>query len=388
MKNIGYTIAGFFLGIILMVGLSLSGLNASQFVNLRKADAPDLQASSPPVSEESLKMEGSLFDSPRLRELYFSASPGVVSIYVNQVGLQSQSGAGSGFVYDDEGHIVTNNHVVQGADLIVVDFANGFQSTAEITGTDDDSDLAVIQADQVPEEAQPLPLGDVEEVDVGEWVVAIGNPFGLNTSMTLGITSAKGRTIPSGATPFSIPQAIQIDAAVNPGNSGGPLLDLDGNVIGVNAQIASSGARVNAGVAFAIPISVVKQVVPSLIAEGEYQWPWLGIRGSSVNLFLQEANDLESQKGAYIVEVVPDSPAAEAGLEGATDTASVSGLEVPVGGDVITAADGEPLDHFNELLIAISNSEVDGKLNLTILRDGDEQDIQVDLMPRPEAFGQ
>ena len=396
-KNLWSGMLGFVLGaVVLGLGLVVVGPQVSQAMgwvpeqgtSAQQALLQDATATPrltpTPLLQEPEESKASLFDSQQLRQLYTAASPGVVSIYVNQTGVQSQSGAGSGFIYDQQGHIITNNHVVSGADLIVVDYANGFQSTAELIGTDDDSDLAVIKADEVPQEAHPLPLGRVQDVDVGQWVVAIGNPFGLKTSMTLGITSAKGRAIPSGTTPFSIPEAIQIDAAVNPGNSGGPLLTLDGKVVGVNAQIASGGTRTNAGVAFAIPVSTVKQVIPALIENGSYQWPWLGIRGTSVNYFVQEANNLPSQNGAYIVEVVPDSPAAEAGLQGGAQSASVNGLEAPVGGDVITAINGQPVDNFNDLLILISKQAPDAEVELTLLRDGEEQQVMLQLAPRPD----
>lgn len=391
-RNLWYAVIGFVLGAaILFLGLVLAGPRVGQAMGWvpRSEPAPDQgsplqEATTTPLVETPAEPKADLFNSQPLRDLYNAASPGVVSIYVSQTGVQSQSGAGSGFIYDQQGHIVTNNHVVSGADLIVVDFANGFQSTAELVGTDKDSDLAVIKAEQLPDSAHPLPLGNVGDVEVGQWVVAIGNPFGLNTSMTLGITSAKGRAIPSGTTPFSIPEAIQVDAAVNPGNSGGPLLSMDGKVIGVNAQIASGGTRANAGVAFAIPVSIVKQVVPTLIAEGEYQWPWLGISGTGVDLFIQEANDLEEQKGAYVVEVVPDSPAADAGLQGSKSAATVSGVDVPVGGDVIIGINGEPIRNFNDLLINIANNEIDAQLDLTVIRDGEEVELTVVLKPRPE----
>lgn len=397
-RTFWYIFIGFLFGAGLLIGgLFLAGPEMAQAMGwiptqekasgsgaALQENTPTPGATTTPLVKEPVQPKANLFDSSQLRELYNNASPGVVSIQVAQQGLQQQGGAGSGFIFDEAGHIVTNNHVVSGAELIVVDFASGFQSTAEIIGTDQDSDLAVIKVDQMPESAHALPLGKIDEVDVGQWVVAIGNPFGLNTSMTLGITSAKGRAIPSGATPFSIPEALQVDAAVNPGNSGGPLLDLSGKVIGVNAQIASGGTRANAGVAFAIPVSIVKKVVPTLIAEGEIHWPWLGIRGTSVNLFIQQANDLDTQQGAYIVEVVPQGPAAEAGLEGSAQTTSVSGIETPVGGDVITAIDGEPVNNFSDLLLEIANKDVDAIVNLTVIRGGEEQQLSVELMPRPE----
>ncbi|HHX45156.1 MAG TPA: trypsin-like serine protease [Chloroflexi bacterium] len=326
-----------------------------------------------------------------LTRLYEQLSPGVVSIQVfarraGQVG----EGAGSGFIIDEQGHIVTNNHVVAGAQQVTVIYFNGIEARAEIVGTDDDSDLAVIRVDPTtfPEGVGVLPLGDSGQVVPGEWVVAIGNPFGLGGSLTLGIVSATGRLIPSGATSFAIPQAIQTDAAINPGNSGGPLLNLDGEVIGVNAQIATGGGGVNSGVGFAIPANVVRLVVPSLIATGSYQWPWMGVEGTSVNLLIQDANDLETQQGAYIDRVVPGSPAAQAQLQGSRGQTSVGGITVPTGGDVIIEANGTQIRDFADLLVVTAFRNVGDQLELTILRDGQEITETVTLAPRAERIPQ
>jgi 2-alkenal reductase len=281
---------------------------------------------------------------------------------------------------------VTNNHVVANAERVTVIFYNSFEAEAEIVGTDDDSDLAVIRVAELPPTVRPLPLGDSDRVDVGQWVVAIGNPFGLGSSMTLGIVSAVGRSIPSMATPFAIPQAIQTDAAINPGNSGGPLLNLQGEVVGVNAQIAASGTPANAGVGFAIPANVVRRVAPVLIERGAYQWPWLGVNGTSVDIILMEANDLETQQGAYIDGVVPDGPADDAGLEGSTGTATVSGLEVPVGGDVIVEVDGDPVIDWGDLLEEVAFRNPGDTITLTVIRDGEPQEITVELEARPADY--
>jgi S1-C subfamily serine protease len=229
-----------------------------------------------------------------------------INVLVNDAG-QSGQGTGSGFIFDQEGHIVTNNHVVENANLVVVIFQDGSESIAEVVGTDPYSDLAVVKVDEMPESALPLPLGDSSTVLTGDWVVAIGNPFGFNSSMSIGIISAIGRTIPTG-TSFSIPEVIQTDAAINPGNSGGPLLNLQGQVIGVNAQIASNGVMANAGVGFSIPANTVRRVVPTLIETGSFQWSWLGIEGTSVNLFIAKANNTTVEGGAYIVHVIPGGP--------------------------------------------------------------------------------
>jgi S1-C subfamily serine protease len=196
-----------------------------------------------------------------------------------------------------------------------------------------------------------------------------------------------GRVIPSGVTPFNIPQAIQTDAAINPGNSGGPLINLRGEVIGVNAQIRTSGARAaNSGVGFAIPANVVRRVAPVLIEEGRYQWPWLGVSGQSVSLPLARANNLDTQRGAYIHNVVPNGPADEAGLQGSSGESQMNGFTIPTGGDVIIAADGQQVADFNELLAVIAFKQPGETVSLTLLRDGAQETIQVELAPRPEEF--
>lgn len=321
-----------------------------------------------------------------LEALYGQVNPGVVNVqvFIASGGLTGE-GAGSGFILDEEGHIVTNNHVVVDAQRVTVIFYNGIEAEATIVGTDADSDLAVIQVDALAEGAHPLPLRDSDQVQVGDWVVAIGNPFSLGGSMSLGIVSAVGRSIPSGVAGFVIPQAIQTDAAVNPGNSGGPLLNLQGEVIGVNAQIATGGSQANAGVGFAIPANLVRRVVPVLIQSGEYEWPWLGVQGASVDLIIQQANDLPIQQGAYIDLVVSGGPAASAGLRGSTGTKQMSGFNVPVGGDVVVEADGSTILNFDDLLAAISAKDPGQTIDLTILRSGQRMQISVTLTPRPAS---
>ena len=318
-----------------------------------------------------------------LPALYRQLNPGVVNI---QVRTQGGGGSGSGFILDEEGHIITNNHVVDQADRVTVVFYDGLEARAEIVGTDDDSDLAVIKVDDLPPDVHTLLLGDSDQVQPGEWVVAFGSPFGLGSTMTLGIVSATGRAIPSGATPFAIPQAIQTDAAINPGNSGGPLLDFQGQVIGVNAQIASGSGGASAGVGFAIPSNVVSRVAPALIEKGSYQWPWIGVTGGSASLLIRIANDLGSQRGAYIDTVEPDGPADKAGLSGSTGTTQVEGVTLPVGGDLVVEADGNPVLDFNDLLVQTAFRSPGDQMELTVLRQGQRQSIPVTLEPRPSSF--
>ena len=322
-----------------------------------------------------------------LKALYAQVNPSVVNITVylkedNQVLPASQ---GSGFVYDPDGHIVTNAHVVHGAEQIDVTFSDGTIRAAEIVGEDLHSDLAVIRVEEMPAGANPLPLGNMQDLAVGQSVVAIGNPFGLEGTLTRGIISALGRTIPA-LTTFSIPQSIQTDAAINPGNSGGPLLNLRGEVIGVNAQIETGdGNNFNSGVGFAIPVSIVQKVAPSLIQNGGYDWPWLGVRGRSLDLALVKAMDLPVEKGAYLWLVVEGGPAEKAGLVGASRTVEYDSRPVDVGGDVVTAIDGQTVESFDDLLIYVSLNGVPGQeVTLKIWRDGEYQDVKVILEKRPE----
>lgn len=319
--------------------------------------------------------------------LYSRINPSVVNIntFSRQGGNVVPSGQGSGFVFDRIGHIVTNAHVVYGADQVEVAFSDNTIHRAVVVGEDLHSDLAVIQVEELPQGVLALPLGDMNEVAVGQTVVAIGNPFGLGGTLTKGIISALGRTIPA-LTAFSIPQSIQTDAPINPGNSGGPLLNLEGEVVGVNAQIETNGAsRVNSGVGFAIPVSIVGRVVPELISSGEYQWAWLGVAGRSVNPPLVEAMDLSVNKGAYISEVVENGPSYKAGLQGATRETQVDGRLVEVGGDVIVAINGEPVNSFEDLLIYIALETNPGdEVILTVLSEGKSSEISVTLGTRPQ----
>lgn len=358
------------------------------------AGASELAPTLTPAAEGAVQPISATLAAPQLpgleagslSGLYEQLNPGVVSIqvYIQRETL-SGAAAGSGFILDNEGHIVTNNHVIADATHVTVVFFNGAEAEAKVVGADVESDLAVLKVDQLGQGTHLLPLADSDRVQVGEWVVAIGNPFELGGSMSVGIVSAVGRTIPTGSTPFVIPQAIQTDAAINPGNSGGPLLNLQGEVIGVNAQILSrSSTPANAGVGFAIPSNVVRRIAPTLIKNGTYHWPWLGVQGGDVSLAVMEANHLEGQRGAYIADVVPNGPADKAGLHGSSGTQQVNELEVPVGGDVVIKADGQPVTDFASLLVRVSSKNPGDTMTLTILRNGKQQDVTITLEPRPE----
>jgi 2-alkenal reductase len=323
-----------------------------------------------------------------LVNLYVRVNPAMVNIttYGEQENVVIGLGEGSGFIYDDNGYIVTNAHVVHGSDQVEVTFADGLIRTAEVIGEDLHSDLAVVKVDSLPEGVHSLPLGSMDDLAVGQTVVAIGNPFGLQGTLTRGIISALGRTIPA-LTVFSIPQSIQTDAAINPGNSGGPLLNINGEVIGVNAQIETGGtSRANSGVGFAIPVSIIEKVVPELINDGIYEWAWLGVRGGDVDPSLVEAMELPVERGAYLWQIEPDGPADLAGLQGSDQTVELNGRQVDIGGDIVVAVDEHPVNTFDDLLIYIAlNGAPDQEITLTILRNGEMQDVTVRLAPRPSS---
>jgi serine protease Do len=304
---------------------------------------------------------------------------------------QYQRGSGSGFVWDKAGHIVTNNHVVDGADKIRVEFSDGTIVEGTVVGTDRDSDLAVIKVDLPADQLSPVQLADSTHVRVGQLAVAIGNPFGLENTMTVGIVSALGRSLPvesdGGMGPsYTIPDVIQTDAPINPGNSGGVLVDEQGQVIGVTAAIASP-VGASAGVGFAIPSIIVQKVVPALIEKGHYAHPWLGISGTTMNPDLAQAMELDSdQHGSLVVEVVPGGPADEADLRGSDRTITVDGEELRVGGDVIVAIDGQPVESFDDLTTyLVRSTEVGQEITLTILRDGRERQVEIALGERPSS---
>ncbi len=305
---------------------------------------------------------------------------------------QPQQALGSGFVWDTAGHIITNNHVVDGATSITVTFSDGTTAAAKVIGTDPASDLAVIQVDVPASQLHAVQLADSTQIKVGQFAVAIGNPFGEQNTMTTGIVSALGRSLPANGSAsaqggtYTIPDIIQTDAPINPGNSGGVLLNADGQLIGVTSAIdTSSGA--SAGIGFAIPSAIVQKVVPVLIQTGHYDHPYLGISGTTMNSALAQAMNLNvNQRGALVESVTPGSPADKAGLLGSTQQATVSGISATIGGDVITAIDGQPVKTFDDVVSYLARStSVNQTVTLTILRGGKEQTVKVTLLARPSA---
>jgi len=324
-----------------------------------------------------------------LVDLYSRLDPSVVNItiYQSQSGTLIPMGQASGFVYDAQGHIITNAHVVHGYDTFEVTFSDGLIREATTVGEDLFSDLAVVQV-ELPSGINPIPFGTMDELAVGQTAIAIGNPFGFEGTLTRGIISALGRTIPSlSQEQYKIPQAIQTDAAINPGNSGGPLLNLKGEVIGVVDQIETTGTTTgNVGVGFAIPVSIVQRVIPALIESGHYEWPWLGVSGYDIYPALVKAMNLPVEQGAYVSAVTDGGPAKSAGLIGTTQTITQDGLSVEVGGDVITAIDGQPVKTFDDILVYLAVKTSPGQdATLTIIRAGKYQDVKLQLGTRPSG---
>jgi serine protease Do len=302
-----------------------------------------------------------------------------------------QQALGSGFVWDKSGHIVTNNHVVAGADKVEVRFNDGTTVPATVVGTDPDSDLAVIKVDVPADSLKPVTIADSTKVKVGQLAIAIGNPFGLEGTMTVGIVSALGRTLPASESltsgpVYSIPDIIQTDAPINPGNSGGVLLNSDGQVIGVTAAIESP-VQANAGVGFVIPSQIVNMVVPSLIQNGTFQHPWIGISGMNLSPDIATAMGLNAnQRGALVEEVMANSPAEKAGLQSGSQSFDLNSQTINIGGDVITAVNGTPVQQMDDLIAYLAtNTTVGQKITFTILRNGKEMTIDLTLAARPSS---
>jgi serine protease Do len=354
-----------------------------------------------------------------LEDIYVRVNPSVVNIHVVETtpvlqnprsrnpnnpgtpggsGQPYQEGLGSGFIWDLQGHIVTNNHVVSGASTIEVIFSNGTILPAKLVGADANSDLAVIKVEASASLLKPITVADSRLVKVGQLAIAIGNPFGLSGTMTNGIVSAIGRSLPASDTSsgsstagiehrsatYSIPDVIQTDAPINPGNSGGVLVNDQGQLIGVTAAIESS-SQSNSGIGFAIPSAIVQKVVPALIKVGQYAHPYLGMSGMELTPDLAQAMNLKSdQRGALVETVVANGPAAKAGLLGSTREVTINGQTIQVGGDVIVSIDNQPISGMDDLIAYLeSSTSVGQKVTLNVLRDGKEVSLPVTLGARP-----
>lgn len=323
--------------------------------------------------------------------VYEHVGPSVVFIsteiyyYDYFFGRQTQSGSGSGFILDKQGHIVTNNHVIENASNIEVKLADGTTVPAEVVGTDPQNDLAVLKIEVDPAKLHPVKLGSSADLRVGQRAIAIGNPLGLERSLSVGVISALSRRLPRQDTERSLYDVIQTDAAINPGNSGGPLLNSQGEVIGVNTAIPNlTGASI--GIGFAVPVDTVKRVVPELIENGRYRHPWLGITGYSVTPALAELLELPVDHGVMILQLVRGGPAHTAGIRGANREILVYNRRVPVGGDIIVAIDGIQIKDMDQMIQYLeTKTRVGQVVKVTVLRDGQKLDISVELGELPAS---
>jgi S1-C subfamily serine protease len=353
--------------------------------------------------KDSLATENFTNKTQTLSELFKNVEKSVVQISSEDETTSELLGArlGSGFVYDTNGHVITNNHVTAGGKNLHITFSDGTIYTGKVVGSDPHSDLAVLLIDDVPKtKLFPLKLGNSSNLIVGETVAAVGNPFGLSGSLTEGIVSGLGRLLPSTPVPstpenifgtdsrvasFSIPDIIQTDAAINPGNSGGPLLNLNGEVIGINSAIFSN-TGVYAGVGFAIPSNTLKKVIPELMKNGSYQHPWLGITGVDVTPDIAQKMNLTEARGFLVIDVNSNGPADKAGIRGGDKIDTIEGREVELGGDIILAIDGNPVRKIDDILSHLEREKsVGDNISLTIIRDGTVQEKTTLLQARPDS---
>jgi S1-C subfamily serine protease len=336
---------------------------------------------------------GNSGDSSTIQQIYERAAPAVVQVLSTQVvdddpffGPQESQAQGSGFIIDKAGHVVTNYHVVQGAAKVAVSFSQNDRIPAKVVGVDPSTDIAVLEVDTQARALTPLPLGDSDAVRVGDPVVAIGNPFGLERTITAGIVSALQReiTAPNG---FQIDKVIQTDASINPGNSGGPLLSTRGEVIGVNSQIAPdpAGGRGNIGIGFAVPINTVKSVVSQILETGRVEHAFLGVSMVTVDDALRSNFRMPAERGVLIIEVVPGSPADKAGLRGGKTQMVIDGRTYMLGGDVITKIDGEAVESVEEARAAVRSKKPGDSITLEIRDDKTTKTLTIELGRQPSA---
>lgn len=409
--KLAFTLLSF--SVLFLMGISRAF--ASQKSDIVLIPTSEIPSAPPPASQQSAVMDESPASLGPLssfqdvfERIYAAVNPSVVNIQVTQnqsiassivpgvpfgYGLPSlqpqQIVLGSGFVWNAKGDIVTNYHVISQAAKITVTFSDGNTAIAQVIGTDLNSDLAVIKVNVSPDKLRPVQLVDTKSIKIGQAAIAIGNPFGLQGTMTEGIISGLGRSLPIGqgnalGATYTIPDIIQTDAPINPGNSGGVLVDDHGRLIGVTSAIESP-VQANSGVSFVIPAEIIQIVVPALIQTGHYEHPWLGITGAELNPEINKAMNLPPyQQGILIIGVTPNGPASIAGLLGSDRQASVNGEQLQVGGDVITAIDGHTLKAFGDLASYLAlNTQVGQTVTLTILRHGEKEAVRLSLSAQP-----
>ncbi len=326
-------------------------------------------------------------------QIYERGAPGVAFVEASRgsavqtpFGPSPEGGAatGSGFVIDEQGHILTNAHVVTGAESVRVSLGeDGNAVDAEVVGEDLSTDVALLEVDPAEADLQPFELADSSALKVGDPIVAIGNPFGLERTVTTGIVSALQREI-SAPNDFTISDVIQHDAAINPGNSGGPLLDVQGRVIGINSQIQTAGGGGSVGVGFAVPVNTAKNVVEQLLGGGDVRHAFLGVSGADLNAEIADALNLDLDRGALIQTVTDGGPADEAGLQAGDTQVSVGGQEITGGGDVIVAVDGVEVDGMADVVAAVNREQPGDEVTLDVIRDGERVELTVELGDRPD----
>ena len=393
MQKLTLKLVTLFLLVLMLPACSAIPASLSQLTEMIPSEAPSIPLEVKPVAYtqaptvEALAAEPQVQQAPitannytqdlqsALVNLYQAANPAVVYIINGQ-------GSGSGFVYDAEGHIVTNHHVISGSRQFEVVFASGERMLGKLVGSDEDSDLAVIKIDEMPAGVTPIPLAEFSSIQVGQIVAAIGNPFGEQGSMSMGIVSGVGRSLQSQRSGsnmggYSLPEVVQTDAPINPGNSGGPLLNLNGEVIGVNSAIATTSGT-NSGVGFAVPASALQRIVPVLISEGKYTYSYMGVAfDNEISLDELSTYNLPQTQGVYLLQVSPGGPAAQAGLLAADP-------QTGRGGDLITAIDGQPVNNFADLnSYLVFHTSPGQEILLTILRNGEPMEITMTLGARP-----
>jgi S1-C subfamily serine protease len=387
-KNIGFVMAIFLTAMTLMGCSFCAWFNSPPFVRSPATLVPTPTAVVIVATPTPLTIDVSAVadaEEQLIINIYARVSPSVVFIQTSGEGGFLEEGAGSGFIYDREGHIVTNNHLVEGRSDILVTLADETIVPAAVRGADPGSDLAVLQVDLPPEQLPPVELGDSRSLQAGQRAIVIGNPFGLERTVTTGVISSLRRTLDRRDSDFRIAELIQTDAAINPGNSGGPVLDSKGRVIGVSTAIFTRTGS-SSGVGLAVPVDMVKRVVPALIATGRYAHPWLGISGQAITPEIQRALGLPVSKGVLVFVVEKGGPAEQAGLRGGNQEVMVGAIPVRTGGDIVLTINGTPLKKFDDLINFLAReTSVGDRVQLTILRDGQEMNLEVELTERPEG---